>query len=103
MQKFGSGDFDVVCGQCGISLSGGRHHPVRLSAGAGSESRKYDGDGALDGGIRFIASGGEAMGGSGAVETGWRRHWHALHWRLPPEKGGIDGCGSWRGGSVCLE
>ncbi|MFR3282971.1 MAG: hypothetical protein ACLTR6_00220 [Clostridium fessum] len=23
MQKFGSGDFDVVCGQCGISLLAG--------------------------------------------------------------------------------
>lgn len=53
-------------------------------------------------GIRFIASGGET--GRFRCCGNWlRRHWHALHWRLPPEKGGIDGCGSWRGGSVCLE
>lgn len=44
--------------------------PVRLSAGAGSESRKYDGDGALDGWNPLYCFGRGGRGGSGAVETG---------------------------------
>lgn len=60
--------------------------PVRLSAGAGSESRKYDSDGALDGWNPLYCFGRGDRGGSGAVETGCGGIGHALHWRLPPGK-----------------
>ena len=69
MQKFGSGDFDVVAvNVVFLFLAGGIIPSVFWRTG--SESRKYDGDGALDGWNPLYCFGRGGRGGSGAVETG---------------------------------